>query len=126
MYLRFTIKELHLRSHKPQGIFTAAYGLLSSGDLDSNKTKQIRELLEWFEDNLTAPPDDFDADRAIFWFRSDAHENIQKIWELVNLLKIHDHFIEVYKCRELGNVVYRDKFQVAAYPSDKDGKIIVQ
>jgi hypothetical protein len=80
----------------------------------------------WFNENLSSPPDSFYTSRAIFWFKSNAHENISRIWELVHLLRLHGYHIEVYKCRRLANVCYEDDFQVAAYPSAKDGRITVQ
>ena len=126
MYLRFTIKQVDDTSHKPQGVFSAAYELLDSGDLDSDEWKQLKDLLDWFDENLKSPPDDFYASRAIFWFKSTAHENINRVWELVNLLRLHGHYIEVSKCRNLANISYEDKMQVAAYPSSRDGKITVQ
>ncbi len=126
MFLRFTTTQIDDTSHKPQGIFSAAYGLLDSGDLQSDEWKQLRNLLDWFNENLKSPPDDFYASRAIFWFKSNAHENINRIWELVHLLRAHGHHIEVYKCRSLANISYEDRLQVAAYPSDRDSKITVQ
>ena len=126
MFLRFTITQIDDTSHKPQGVFSAAYELLDSGDLNSDEWKQLRELLDWFDVNLKSPPDNFYASRAIFWFKSRDRKNISRIWELIHLLQAHGHHIEVYKCRSLGNISYEDKSQVAAYPSNKDGKITVQ
>jgi hypothetical protein len=126
MYLRLTITQIDDTSRKPQGVFSAAYELLDSGDLHSDEWKHLKELLDWFDENLKSPPDNFYASRAIFWFKSNARENISRIWELVHLLRLHGHNIEVYKCRSLANISYEDKMQVAAYPSERDGKITVQ
>jgi hypothetical protein len=126
MFLRFTITQIDEDSHKPQGVFSAAYSLLESGDLDSVEWKRLRELMDWFDENLPSPPDSFYASRAIFWFKSSADENIKRIWELVHLLRAHGYHIEVYKCRRLANISYEDKMQVAAYPSDRDSRITVK
>lgn len=126
MFLRFTITQIDEDSHKPKGVFVAAYELLNSDNLDSFEWKRLRELLDWFNENLPHPPGSFYASRAIFWFKSIAHENISRIWEMVHLLRSHGYHIEVYKCRKLANISYEDKFQVAAYPSDRDGRITVQ
>ncbi len=106
----------------------AAYAMLDSGDLSPDEWKHVREILDWFNQNLPHPPKNFAAGRAIFWFRSgkSASECISRIWELVYLLRGHGHHVEVHKCRHLGNIFYYDKFQVAAYPSKLDHKIIVQ
>src|SRR5262245_31882699 len=60
--------------------------------------------------------------RAIFWFKSEAEDCISRIWEMAHLLEYHGYLIEMQKCRRLGNIIYEDKFQVAAIPS-KDDKI---
>jgi hypothetical protein len=75
---------------------------------------------------LPTPPKSFTTGRAIFWFKSSAQESIRNIWELVHLLQDHGHYVEVHKCRRLGNILWEDKFQVAAFPSKLDGRITVQ
>jgi len=64
MYIRFTIKEIHCRSHKPIGVFSAAYDLLDSNSLDLQEEKQLREIMNWFEDNLPAPAHNSLTNRA--------------------------------------------------------------
>ena len=126
MYLRFATIRIDGDSHKPQGVFKAAYVLLDSGELDRVEWKRLRELLDWFGENLPVPPDEFDARRAVFWFKSTARENITRVWELVGILRMYGYHVTVYKCRRLGNVCFRDKFQIAAYASDLDGRIAMQ
>ena len=126
MFLRFAITQIDEDSRKPQGVFVAAYALLDSGDLGSEESKRLRELLNWFSENLPSPPENFYASRAIFWFKTNAHESINRIWELVHLLRSHGYLFQVYKCRHLANVSYEDEFQVAAYPSAKDARVIIQ
>ena len=124
MYLRFTTTAIDEDSKKPRGLFIEAHMLLNSGDLDAHQWTQLREILDWFNENLSHPPKKFMTERAIFWFRSEAHECIDKIWEMVHLLRAHNRHIAVYKCRRLGNITYSDKLQVAVYPSDLDDRII--
>jgi hypothetical protein len=126
MFLRFAVTQIDEDSHEPQGIFVAAYDLIDSCELTKEESKQLRELLDWFSENLPNPPDDFYASRAIFWFKSTAHETIARIWELVYLLRLYGYHIEVYKTRRLSNMCYEDEFQVAAYPSKRDSRITVQ
>ena len=126
MFLRFAITQIDEDSQKPQGVFSAAYALLDSCTLDLEESKRLRELLDWFNENLPSPPEDFDAKRAIFWFKSGAHESIDRIWELVQMLRLHGYHIEIYKSRGLANISYEDEFQVAAYPSERDARITVQ
>jgi hypothetical protein len=124
MYLRFTTNAIDEDSRKPRGLFTEAHKLLETGDLTSEEWKYLRTLLDWFNGNLPHPPKQFEVSRAIFWFRSEANECIDKIWEMANFLDAHDRRVTVHKCRHLANVSYADKYQVAAFPSDMDDRII--
>jgi hypothetical protein len=126
MYLRFVTTRVDEDSHKPKGVFVASYELLDSGDLSKEEWKRVREILDWFNENLPHPPKSFTKGRAIFWFKSSAEHSISSVWELVHLLRQHGHYVEVHKCRRLGNILYDDKFQVAAFPSKLDGRITVQ
>lgn len=121
MFIRFVITRIDDVSHKPQGLFVAAYDLLDSVDLSLDEHNQLREVLIWFSKNLPSPRWEY-ANRAIFWFKSSAEECVKRMWELANLLGIHGYHVELQKWRELGNIVYEDDFQVAAYPSVYDQK----
>jgi hypothetical protein len=126
MFLRFAVKQIDEDSRRPQGVFAAAYDLLDSCRLAQEESSQTRDLLKWFEDNLPIPPDEYDAKRAIFWFKASSHESIDRMWELVEILRLHDYHVEVHKCRRLANVSYEDDYQVAAYPSERDGRTSIQ
>jgi len=126
MYLRFVTTRIDSDSHRPQGVFASAYALLDSGELSRDEWKHLREILNWFSANLATPPDKFAARRAVFWFKSSAETSIRNIWELVHLLRHHEHHVEVHKCRRLGNICWEDQHQVAAFPSNLDGRIIIQ
>jgi hypothetical protein len=126
MFLRFVVKQIDPDSRQPKGLFVIAHELLDSGILSNEEFVQLREILIWFNINLPAPnpskPRHRAAHRAIFWFKADAQECISRIWEMAHLLEYHGYAIEMQKCRKLGNIVYEDKFQVAAFPSDDDEK----
>jgi len=126
MYLRFVTTRFDEDSHKPQGVFVASHALLDSGDLTREEWKHVREILDWFNDNLPTPPKNFTTGRAIFWFKSSAQNSIRSVWELVHVLRQHGHYVEVHQCRRPGNIHYEDKFQVAAFHSKLDCKITVQ
>jgi hypothetical protein len=121
--MRFVTTRTHKKSHKAEGVFAAAYSLLESDILNSDEWKDLREILI---KNLPPPPKNFSANRAIFWFKSDAKESIGRIWDLVHLLRLHGYHIEVQKCRRLANIFYEDQYQIASYPSPQDSKITIQ
>lgn len=121
MFLRFVITQIDEDSHKPQGLFSAAYELLDSGDLTLHERNQLREILIWFNKNLPSPRR-MVASRAIFWFKSSADECVKRMWELTHLLRYYGYLVDVEKYKVLGNIIYEDNFQVAAYPSKYDFK----
>ena len=126
MYLRFVTIRIDRNSNKPQGVFAASYALLDSGHLSREEWEHLRGMIIWFNANLPTPPKKFDSRRAIFWFKSSAQENIRTVWELAHVLREHGHHVEVHKCRRLGNIVWEDDFQVAAFPSKSDGRSSIQ
>jgi hypothetical protein len=121
MFLRFVITLIDDVSHKPKGLFVAADELLESGDLSLVERELLREVIIWFNKNLPSPRR-MAASRAIFWFKSSADECIKRMWELAHVLEHHGYLVEVEKCRVLGNIIYEDTFQAAAYPSERDRK----
>lgn len=126
MFIRFVTLQIHHSSHQPQGLFTVAYDLLEEGDLSDAEQLQLRDILNWFKNNLRVPDDFDDKARAVFWYRSSAHEHLKRMWELANLLRSWEYAIELQTCQYLGNIVYNDEHQVAAYPHPRDSKIIIK
>ena len=124
MFLRFVTTQTDDDSHR--GVFTAAYALLDSGELNPDEWSRLREILNWFNEHLPHPPKGFTTRRSIFWFKAGAQESIRRVWDLVYLLRQHGHEVEVYKCRRLANIHYQDPLQVAAYPSEHDARITIQ
>lgn len=113
-YLRFVVVEVDPCSKQQQGIFFAAGKLLDSGDLGLAEREELNETLAWFNAHLPVPDNCRIGPTATFWFKADAKECINRIWLLVNLLRLHGHIIEVQR-RNWLNIVYADEFQVAAH-----------
>ncbi|MBC8135881.1 MAG: hypothetical protein H8F28_08360 [Fibrella sp.] len=84
MYIRFVVNRIDSSSHQPQGVFTAAYQLLRSGDMSPGEYTHLSELLAWFADNLRTPDQSNIMDRATLWFRASARLFIGRMWELSN------------------------------------------
>ncbi len=125
MFLRFVTTQIHDLSRQPKGLFYAAHECLYEGDLSKDERALLEEILDWFNENLPGPGEYFDPCRAVFWFKSQARECIARMWDLAVALRLHDYFVEVQKCWRLGNIIFEDDFQVAVYPSRKDGRITV-
>ena len=112
-YLRFAVGRTHWRSCQPLGVFQAAYELRDAAGRGSVAGRMLRPLFEWFGENLRAPDV---RGGAIFWFKSDASDCISRIWEIVHVLRSHDHLVWMTRNDRPGRIVYEDAFQVAAVP----------
>ena len=125
MFLRFVVTQIDKDSNQPKGLFITAGELIDSEKLSPEEQTRLEDILNWFDKNLPEPDiSNFRnrSYRAIFWFKSEAEDCISRIWEMAHLLEYHGYSIEMQKCRWLGNIVYEDKFQVAAIPSKDDRK----
>jgi hypothetical protein len=80
------------------------------GDFSRRDVGRLKRVLAWFGRNLRAPKQVHP--RAIFWFRSDAHACIDKIWDLVRLLRENDVEVTMMRTREPGQIEYHDPLQV--------------
>ena len=131
MYIRFTITAVDADSHQTQGLFVKSYQLLDEGNLSAEEGDELRALLDWFKKNLLAPANSVLRNqnrkgRAVFWFRAGATKHIERMWQLVNVLRSHDVAVEVKTCSYFGNIAYRDRHQVAIYPHQRDGAILTK
>ncbi len=111
-YIRFSVAERHPWSGQRRGVFSAAYRLRRTGDLDAETLEQLNLTLEWFGEHLPAP--DFEEDAAVFYFKSDHVECTRRIWDLVWILREHDQHVELQRVANPGRIVHEDEYQVAA------------
>ena len=85
--------------------------------------EQLKELLNWFAENLKTP-DRFHAshskgrsDRAtkgISWLKPEAVEHIAKMHELASTLGECGYVVDVITSSRPGYVVYEDRYQIVA------------
>ena len=114
-FVRFVVRQLIPGESRPTGPFTAAYHLRREGGLDDADRDRLDELLGWFETTLTVPPKGRIPERAVFWF-ADLGPFSRRIWELARLLNDHGFHVERTTSADVGQVVYRDDHQLAAFP----------
>jgi hypothetical protein len=116
MFVRLVIDQRDQSSARRQGVFVPAYVLLRGDTLLEEEHYRLDAILHWFEKHLPLPDRSKLEPTAIFWFKSNADRLFQRIWDLVAILKEHDHHVELIKTRQPGRVCYEDAFQVAATP----------
>ena len=113
-FVRLATSKIDPESHERQGVFTAAYELRHGPLLTKDDRRELKRLLTWFGLNLRAPRDV--TPRAILWFRVEAVECIDKVWELVRLRGRYDVRFDAMTSDHPGSRAYEDERQVAAIP----------
>lgn len=124
MYLRFTLPELDPDSGREYGVFQAAHRLVESERLADWEDRQLREALRWFNVQLPAPKCYRRGRKTtICWFKKDARTCVNRIWEMIWIMREHGFNPLLFTTSRPGRVLYEDAFQVAAIPcNDKDWK----
>jgi len=116
--VRFFATERDSDSHVEEGIFQAAYTLLRSDKLTYYEWKELRSLLDWFNEHLERPGSFSRSSqpRGICWFKPEATECLTHVWAMVHILKEHGVMVTKVTTEKPGYVVYEDEFQVVAEP----------
>ena len=118
-FVRFVTDMRDAESLSSQGVFSAAYALLESTMLDRHEHEWLTDTIDWYKANLPVPR--YFAQRkasrfAICWFRTSAQEKIQRLWDLVHLLKEHGVYIRAIRTTRPGEIVFEDDYQIVAIP----------
>ena len=118
-FLRFQTQLRCADTGRPSGLFLAAGRVEDRKALPAATRDQLREHLSWFNLHLVVPSLGEHDWRALFWFRSDAGEMIERIWDLAAILREEDVRVRMVWTRQPGRIVYSDKHQVGAVPISK-------
>lgn len=125
-YVRFVVGPRDEDSHVSQGLFQAALALRDSNQLYTYEYDQIQADLKWLNTHLTSPPIlmDHGTQRAICWFHPCAKKPIDRVRSIARLLNEHGHNVRMITTDRPGNIIYKDGWQVAAFPfRDQRGKL---
>ena len=110
MFIRFVVADIDEDSGHESGVFQAVDRLQRKGKLYPHEEDQWRSLQDWFGKNL-AKPTRFTAskppyyrkkNRAISWFKDNAHEHIARIREMVAILENHGVAVRMLKTERVG------------------------
>jgi hypothetical protein len=116
-YVRFQTQLRCGVTGRPAGLFVAAGRVEDSARVATSTRELLRENLTWFNRNLVVPSlGDCDW-RCIFWFRSESQELIQRMWDLVAILREEGICVRKLWTTHPGRVVYSDQHQIGAIPT---------
>jgi len=120
MYLRFVEGADSQDERWLTGVITAARILRDNGRLEPHQVVAVEATFDWFNAHIPCPPfqEKLKSGKwshdAVAWFRPDASEAIQRMWDLVAVLKDHGVPVRVLRTASPGLIVYRDDYQVVA------------
>jgi hypothetical protein len=120
-YVRFVIGRKDADSDVEQEIFQAAAKTLECQNITGADADELKELRAWFNENLEKPTS-FGRDRlrlGICWFKTDASDHINRIWEMVSILERNGIYVKKIRTDKPGYVVYEDEWQLVAEPFRK-------
>jgi hypothetical protein len=108
-----------------KGVFSVAYELRDSHDMEVADRELLAEHLTWFEKNLERPRR-FNRTkskgfyrrntRGIAWFKDDALEHLQRMHQIKAILEQYGHPVVMLLESTVGYIVHDDRFQVVAEP----------
>jgi hypothetical protein len=115
-YIRFESSRRCAHFKRPLGVFRAAGTVEEQSDLPGPTLELLRDSLRWFNCNLKVPRQSSVSRRGVFWFRSSAHDVVDRMWELVAILRDEGVHVDLRHTNRPGQIVYEDDQQVAAIP----------
>lgn len=123
VYLRFQTARLDAGSHRNEGLFAAAYGLLGDDGLPWWAWREVRRSLDWFNTHLMRParftPARNGRRQGLCWFEPAAAACVREARHLAWLCGEHGPPVFEVRARRPGVIVYRDRQQVVAVPGRK-------
>src|SRR5262249_34174933 len=118
MYLRF-VKGIESDDGRwLTGVITAARILRDEGRLEPYQAEIVEATYCWFNEHVPCPPFQANLESgkwskdAVAWFVPGASNAIQRMWDLMAVLKEHDVPVRVLQTDSPGMIVFRDEFQV--------------
>ena len=117
-YVRFQSRLPNTGTASKIGIFQTAYKARACDDTLEHDRNEIAEKLSTFDSILDAPDELelFENKRAICWFKDNARTHLQCAWSLKHHLEENGYWIDVVTSETPGQIIYEDRWQIAAKP----------
>ena len=103
-YIRFVIVQKDEDSHVEQGIFQAAARAIEWDTITGPNADECNHLRDWFNENLEKP-NSFGRGKlnlGICWFKVDASEHVNRIWQMIRILERHGIYVKKIKTDKPG------------------------
>jgi hypothetical protein len=112
MFIRFVVGSDGDHHRSLTGIVTEARLLRDKGHLDEYQTSRLEETYAWLSDNLPVPPFKQLPRDVVCWFRDEAGEPVQRMWDIASLLKECGVPVRLLRSAHPGRILYEDDYQI--------------
>ena len=114
-YVRIQGKALARNTMHAKGIFSMCWQLIQDDVMDEEDAGLYKEIDDWFAENLPWPPQCKNQEPVVCWFKTENSEEMMKmIRPALWLLDRYNHPYYLVYTNYPGEIVYEDKYQVAA------------
>ena len=123
-YVRIQGKELARNTMHAKGVFSMCWQMVQNDVMEAEDADLFREIDAWFVDNLPFPPQCRDQEPVVCWFKTEnSEEMLRMIRPALWLLERYNHPYFLVYTNTPGEIVYEDKYQVAART---DGLLLIE
>ena len=123
-YVRIQGKELARNTMYAKGIFSMCWQLIQNDAMEGEDADLFKEIDGWFAENLPWPPPCQRQESVVCWFKTENSEEMMKmIRPAMWLLEKYDHPYFLVYTNTPGEIVYEDKYQIAART---DGRLDIE
>jgi len=115
-YIRFVVGPEGAQSDADRGIFHSITQALEWQNITGSDADELNGILSWFSLKLPKPSSaGRDKHRSgNCWFKTDAAEHINRIYEMVQILERNGMNVREIKTDKPGYVIYEDDWQLVA------------
>ena len=114
-YVRIQGAELAENTMYAKGIFSMCVQLVQNNVMDAEDAELFHEIDDWFAETLPWPEPCKRQEPVVCWFKTEnTHEMMKMIRPALWLLERYNHPYYVVYTNTPGEIVYEDKYQVAA------------
>lgn len=123
-YVRIQGKELARNTMFAKGVFSMCWQLIQNDVMIEEDADLYREIDSWFAEHLPFPAPCRNQEAVVCWFKTEnSDEMLKMIRPALWLLERYDHPYYIVFTNTPGEVVYEDKYQIAA---KADARLIIE
>ena len=115
MFVRFVVGGDGEDHRYLTGVITEARLLRDEGRLTEYESAWLEQIFQWFNQSMPVPPyssNDWPDDVAAWFKAKAAKQAIDRIWDVIALLREHGRHVRILRSQQPGFVHYEDEMQI--------------